>query len=85
MLNMVQMMVYYEDMTPEWALTLKTMNYIFSIIFFVEAVLKLVAFGRSYFNNGWNQFDFGVVFASVFDVCMEFVGDGTSGFLKTAP
>ena len=78
-------MVYYEDMEPAWTMMLKTMNYVFSVIFFVEALLKLIAFGNSYFNNSWNQFDFCVVFASIFDVIMGFVGEGTSGFLKTAP
>jgi hypothetical protein len=46
-------------------------NTIFAIIFIVEAVLKLIAFSTSYFNNSWNKFDFFVVCASIFDFILE--------------
>ena len=36
-------------------------NYVFTAIFFLEAVLKLIGYGGSYFNNAWNKFDFTVV------------------------
>lgn len=29
-------------------------NYIFTIFFIIEAILKLIAFGKSYFKNSWN-------------------------------
>lgn len=33
----------------------------FSAIFTLEAVFKIIALGRSYFHDGWNIFDFAVV------------------------
>lgn len=46
-------------------------NYVFTIIFLIEAILKLIAFGGSYFNNSWNKFDFFVVVSSIFDVLLK--------------
>ena len=46
-------------------------NYVFSAIFLIEAILKLIAFGNTYFNNSWNKFDFFVVIASLFDLALE--------------
>ena len=60
-------------------------NYIFTVIFIVEAVLKLIAYGDTYFNNSWNQFDFFVVIASIFDVFMDIVGSKALEGLSSAP
>ena len=37
------------------------LNYIFSAIFTVEAIIKLAALGKKYFKETWNIFDFIVV------------------------
>jgi hypothetical protein len=50
---------------------LELLNYIFSIIFFIEAVLKLIAYGDTYFQNAWNRFDFFVVVSSILDILMS--------------
>lgn len=34
-------------------------------------ILKLIAFGDTYFKNAWNRFDFVVVMSSVFDVVIK--------------
>ena len=47
----------------------------------MEATLKLIAYGGSYFGNSWNKFDFFVVFASIFDVMMEIMGDNSFDWL----
>lgn len=62
-------------------------NYIFTFIFVMEAIFKLFAFGKTYFNNSWNQFDFFVVVSSIFDIllkALEKVITG-GGFLSVAP
>lgn len=46
-------------------------NNVFSIIFIIEAILKIIAFGNTYFDANWNRFDFFVVSASIFDFIME--------------
>lgn len=43
-------------------------------MFIIEASLKLTAFGSSYFENGWNKFDFFVVTASILDISMDVIG-----------
>ena len=40
---------------------LSVLNWIFLAVFTMEAVLKLLAYGLSYFNDGWNLFDFIVI------------------------
>ena len=43
---------------------LENCNLIFSIIFTIELILKLFGFGKRYFDDGWNRFDFIVVCSS---------------------
>jgi len=45
-------------MSDSYELTLEILNYFFSIIFNIEAVLKLIGIGFHYFKNSWNRFDF---------------------------
>jgi hypothetical protein len=70
MLNIVQMAVLHEGQTESFSKTLDFSNYLFTAFFILEACLKLVAFGRSYFNNAWNKFDFFVVVSSILDIIM---------------
>ena len=46
---------------------------IFTLIFFCECILKLIAYGKTYFNNSWNKFDFVVVGSSLFDLLITFL------------
>jgi len=86
-LNMFQMAAIHETQTDSFALLMDLLNYIFSAVFLVEAIFKLIAFGKSYFNNSWNKFDFTVVCASIFDVLLKFMEDiaGGNQFLAVGP
>ena len=44
----------FDNGTEAYDLLLKYTNLFFSGIFFCEAVLKLIAFEGTYFENGWN-------------------------------
>jgi hypothetical protein len=55
---------------------LRFSNYVFAGIFIVEAVLKFIAYGSSYFGSSWNKFDFFVVAASIFDIILEISAGG---------
>lgn len=87
------MALLHEDQGKGFTLFMDFSNYVFAAIFIVEAVLKLIAFGKSYFQNSWNKFDFFVVVASILDVLIKFMekfisaGSGSSdgGFLAVAP
>jgi len=70
-LNILQMAVETENMTVSFSAFLDFTGNIFSFIFFVEMVLKLIAYGDTYFKNSWNRFDFVVVTSSIFDVIIK--------------
>lgn len=36
----------------------------FNIIYTIEATIKIIAFGREYFNDGWNNFDLVIVISA---------------------
>ena len=80
-LNMIQMALTYEGSTPGMDTFLRVSNYFFSLVFLIEAILKLLTYRWSYFQTAWNKFDFFVVVSSVFDFCLEFVDvDAMKGF-----
>ena len=60
-------------------------NWVFTVIFIGEASLKLVAYGKKYFNNSWNKFDFFVVVMSLFDLVIANIDFQTSGLLANGP
>ncbi len=49
----------------------KILNYFFLGVFAVEAIIKLIAFGQTYFNESWNIFDFVVVLATFVGLILE--------------
>uniref|UniRef100_A0A8C1W9V4 Voltage-dependent T-type calcium channel subunit alpha n=1 Tax=Cyprinus carpio TaxID=7962 RepID=A0A8C1W9V4_CYPCA len=51
---------------------LKYCNYFFTLVFVIEAVLKLVAFGfRRFFKERWNQLDLAIVLLSIMGITLE--------------
>uniref|UniRef100_A0A8C7HUU5 Voltage-dependent L-type calcium channel subunit alpha n=1 Tax=Oncorhynchus kisutch TaxID=8019 RepID=A0A8C7HUU5_ONCKI len=49
-----------------------TLNMIFTVLFTVEMILKLIAFkAKGYFGDPWNVFDFLIVIGSVVDVILS--------------
>ena len=72
-LNMFQMAADFEGSPPAMDMFLRVTNYIFTVVFLVEAILKLLVYRKNYFQTAWNKFDFFVVCASLFDLGLEFV------------
>ena len=70
-LNMLQMALDHEGASPGTIGFLKVSNYIFTSIFFLEAVLKLYVYRWAYFKTAWNKFDFFVVASSLIDLGLE--------------
>ena len=64
------MAMQFEGSSKKYNEILESINYAFTAIFVIEAALKLIAFGASYFKMGWNIFDICVVIASLFDIFM---------------
>ncbi|XP_056626060.1 voltage-dependent T-type calcium channel subunit alpha-1H [Triplophysa dalaica] len=51
---------------------LKYCNYVFTLVFVIEATLKLVAFGfRRFFKERWNQLDLAIVLLSIVGITLE--------------
>ena len=46
-------------------------NFAFSVVFLLEAIIKLLAFGTRYFRDNWNIFDFIIVIGSVFFIVLK--------------
>ena len=68
--NVLVSCLYYRGM-PQSELDLLVMaDDIFLILFVIEALLKIVAYGiGGYFKSGWNRFDFAIVaFGSIFAI-----------------
>ena len=84
-LNMIQMAIVYEGASAEFINGLEISNYVFTSIFFLEATLKLIAFGKSYFKNSWNKFDFIVVVSSLLDIAMGMLEQSSLKFLRIGP
>uniref|UniRef100_A0A3Q4HDD5 Voltage-dependent T-type calcium channel subunit alpha n=1 Tax=Neolamprologus brichardi TaxID=32507 RepID=A0A3Q4HDD5_NEOBR len=70
-LNVITMsMEHYQQ--PKLDEALKICNYIFTLIFVLESVFKLVAFGfRRFFKDKWNQLDLAIVLLSIMGITLE--------------
>jgi len=74
-LNLVVLMMKYEGMPNSYADILDTMNVVFTAVFIVEAIVKIIGLSvRGYFSNRWNFFDFFIVITSIIDVVLTFAG-----------
>jgi hypothetical protein len=83
-LNCFTMALNYEGCTETYERNLILANYFFTVIFTIEFLLKLIAYGfLGYFHQGWNRFDFLVVAASILDIVMENLSMITPTFLKS--
>ena len=68
--NIITMALEYRNMPDALKDTLVFTDYGFTILFLLEAVLKLIAFGFAYFKPSWNRFDFLLVSASVSEMIL---------------
>jgi hypothetical protein len=48
-------------------------------------MLKLIAFGLTYFRNGWNRFDIFVVICAVFDIVLNNINSSILDKISFAP
>ena len=83
-LNMVFMALSFEGSSSGFNLFLTIVNYVFTGIFILECIIKLLGYGfRPYFHSGWNRFDFFVVIASIVDLAVANVEGFDASFLKS--
>uniref|UniRef100_A0A3B3R636 Calcium voltage-gated channel subunit alpha1 E n=1 Tax=Paramormyrops kingsleyae TaxID=1676925 RepID=A0A3B3R636_9TELE len=73
-LNTVVLMMKYEA-------ALKHLNTAFTMLFSLECILKILAFGFNYFRDTWNIFDFITVLGSITEIVVDWLMFNMS-FLK---
>ncbi|KAL9871929.1 ca[2+]-channel protein alpha[[1]] subunit T isoform 1-T4 [Glossina fuscipes fuscipes] len=80
LINTLSMGIEYHNQPEELTAIVETSNIVFSAIFAVEMLLKVVAEGPfRYIANGFNVFDGIIVILSVIEICQQFLGNGTGG------
>ncbi|EDV92308.1 GH24843 [Drosophila grimshawi] len=80
LINTLSMGIEYHDQPDELTAIVETSNVVFSGIFAVEMLLKVIAEGPfRYIANGFNVFDGIIVILSAIEICQTFAGNGTGG------
>jgi len=78
-LNTILMSISWYGSPGSLESSLEYVNYVFTAIFTIEAIIKLRAFGpKDYFSKGWNIFDFTIVLISYITLIIGLTTD--SGF-----
>ncbi|XP_035234725.1 calcium channel, voltage-dependent, N type, alpha 1B subunit, a isoform X6 [Anguilla anguilla] len=68
-LNTVVLMMKFHGAPPFYEAMLKYLNIVFTALFSLECVLKIIAFGPlNYLKDAWNWFDFVTVLGSITDI-----------------
>ena len=64
LINTIALANYYFMIPDDEIRTQELLNYFFVGLFTIEAIIKIIARRRAYFEDPWNRFDFAIVFAS---------------------
>ncbi|KAF6734847.1 putative voltage-dependent R-type calcium channel subunit alpha-1E, partial [Oryzias melastigma] len=71
-LNTIVLMMKYYSAPPAYDAVLKHLNTAFTVLFSIECVLKILAFGfLNYFRDTWNIFDFITVLGSITEIVVD--------------
>merc|ERR550532_1504249 len=70
-LNMVSMGIEHYNQARVVTFTLEICNALFTTIFSLECLVKIIGLRYQYFTAGWNIFDFILVIASIVGIVME--------------
>ncbi|XP_066563810.1 voltage-dependent P/Q-type calcium channel subunit alpha-1A-like isoform X1 [Amia ocellicauda] len=75
-LNTIVLMMKYNGASLAYQDVLKYLNIVFTALFSLECVLKIIAFGvLNYFRDAWNIFDFVTVLGSITDILVTELGN----------
>uniref|UniRef100_A0A336JZB9 Voltage-dependent calcium channel type A subunit alpha-1 n=1 Tax=Culicoides sonorensis TaxID=179676 RepID=A0A336JZB9_CULSO len=75
----------YHNQSKSYEMYLKNLNMVFTGMFSVETVLKIIGFGvKNFFKDAWNVFDFITVIGSIIDALVLELGENSFnvGFLR---
>ena len=85
LLNMIQMAMLYDWCTESYLLALDIINYIFTGVFTVEVILKLISYSSEYWYDSWNLFDFFIVVCSYIDIIVSNFTSDSLRMLRIGP
>ncbi|XP_065510969.1 LOW QUALITY PROTEIN: voltage-dependent P/Q-type calcium channel subunit alpha-1A [Caloenas nicobarica] len=75
-LNTIVLMMKFYDASDAYENVLKMFNNVFTSLFSLECLLKIMAFGvLNYFRDAWNVFDFVTVLGSITDILVTEFGN----------
>ncbi|KAL0121136.1 hypothetical protein PUN28_008671 [Cardiocondyla obscurior] len=83
--NTILLMMKYHEAPTDFLDFLTIVNLVVTMLFFIECILKLVAFGyKNFFKDAWNTFDFITVIGSIVDALVIEFGENffNVGFLR---
>ena len=70
-LNTIVLTLQWAGQSDSNGFILDYVNYAFTCIFIVEAIIKVMAMGFIYFSDLWNIFDFVILAISIFTICLD--------------
>uniref|UniRef100_A0A8C6TWL1 Voltage-dependent P/Q-type calcium channel subunit alpha-1A n=1 Tax=Neogobius melanostomus TaxID=47308 RepID=A0A8C6TWL1_9GOBI len=75
-LNTIVLMMKFNGASEAYDNVLKNLNIVFTTFFFLESILKVIAFGPlNFFRDAWNIFDFVSVLGSITDILVTELGN----------
>ncbi|XP_058631751.1 calcium channel, voltage-dependent, N type, alpha 1B subunit, a isoform X7 [Onychostoma macrolepis] len=75
-LNTVVLMMKFHEAPEVYEAMLKYLNIVFTALFSMECILKIIAFGPlNYLKDAWNVFDFVTVLGSITDIVVTEIND----------
>ena len=79
-LNVIVMMCSHHDPSTQFTDVAEALNLVFSVIFLLEAIIKVIGFGwKQYIGDWWNRFDFLIVILTVVTYAIQWSNNGTDG------
>ena len=83
-INSVILMLHWYNQSPALMSRIETVNQILSLMFTIEFLLKIVAFGQKYFLSWWNVLDFSIVVVSWLDFMILVASEGEGEGLNSS-
>ncbi|KAJ0407416.1 hypothetical protein ATCC90586_003826 [Pythium insidiosum] len=78
-LNTFIMALTYFGEEDLYGMLIEYSNYVFALVFTLEAVIKIVGLGRYYWKDKWNIFDFTIVLGSFIGLVYTWAGGSSVG------
>ena len=76
LLNSLLFMLNWYDQSPELVQKLEICNQVLSVIFLVEAAIKITGYGKAYFLDWQNNVDFFICLISIVDIILTYATSG---------